>query len=426
MCGCFCFIVVLLKISYFPELVLDDKVNYILRINEENIMKKNLPILLASMLVNMGIGLIMPITTLFLHNRLHQTLVTAGYVLMGFSLAMVLGNLLGGWLFDHWKVKPTHYLGGLLVWLNLTLLIIFPIWPLYTILVIGYGFGLGILNSAVNGYIAAHQKKSPNLFTNAYWLANLGMGLATFLSGILYALNIRWVFSVALFIFIITLLVVKIFFHEISHSTIAVRATTSWKSKLQLPSGLWFVCLLLVVIWIGYEQWNSNVSVYMLQQGISVQKYSLLFTISTFEIVIFQPLLNLFFRPTFTNEKYRIIGGTLLFGASYLSLINASHYSQFLLGITLLSFGDMLTLTTTPAMINRFATDQNRATIQALGGTAGSLGRALGPLLGGIMIQYWHYQITFIVLFAFHIGFCLFGNWLLHPEQSLKKANDSD
>lgn len=384
-------------------------------------MKKNLPILLASMLVNMGIGLIMPITTLFLHNRLHQSLVTSGYVLMGFSLAMVLGNLLGGWLFDHWKIKPTHYLGGVLVWLNLILLIVFPIWPWYTILVIGYGLGLGILNSAVNGYIAAYQKESPNLFTNAYWLANLGMGLATFLSGILYAHNIRWVFAVALMLFVTTLIVVKLFFQEIPRSSSIPKVKASWKSRSHFSGSLWFICLLLVIIWIGYEQWNSNVSVYMLQQGISVQKYSLLFTISTIEIVVFQPLLNFFFRPTFKNEKYRILSGTLLLGISYLNLINAQHYSQFLIGITLLSFGDMLALTTTPAMINRFATDQNRATIQALGSTAGSLGRALGPLLGGVMIQLWNYQVTFIILFAVHLLFCLLGSWQL-KSNSLGKS----
>jgi MFS family permease len=102
-------------------------------------------------------------------------------------------------------------------------------------------------------------------------------------------------------------------------------------------------------------------------------------------------------------------------------LINAQHYSQFLIGITLLSFGDMLALTTTPAMINRFATDQNRATIQALGSTAGSLGRALGPLLGGVMIQLWNYQVTFIILFAVHLLFCLLGNWQLKAN-SLGKS----
>lgn len=54
-------------------------------------------ILFANGGINMGIGLIMPITTLYIHQNLHESLVTAGAVLMGFSLAMTVGNILAGW-----------------------------------------------------------------------------------------------------------------------------------------------------------------------------------------------------------------------------------------------------------------------------------------------------------------------------------------
>lgn len=107
----------------------------------------------------MGIGLIMPITTLFIHEKLKQSLVVAGYVLMGFSIAMVLGNLLGGFLLDRWRVKGTHYLGGIIVIGSLAIIALYPIWPLYAFIVVFYGLGLGILNSAVNGYIAYLQKR---------------------------------------------------------------------------------------------------------------------------------------------------------------------------------------------------------------------------------------------------------------------------
>ncbi len=110
------------------------------------------------MLVNMGgIGLIMPITTLYIHNTLHKSLVVAGYALLGFSGAMALGNLIGGRLFDKWKTKPLMYLGGIDMVLSLLLLAIYPEWPLYPILLILYGLGLGVLNASINSYLAFLQ-----------------------------------------------------------------------------------------------------------------------------------------------------------------------------------------------------------------------------------------------------------------------------
>ena len=99
---------------------------------------KNKFVLLTNMLVNMGIGLIMPITTLYIHGTLNKSLVTAGYVLFCFSGAMMVGNLIGGKLFDSWKQLPLMYICGSGIVLAL-LLGIFPQWPIYPVLITLYG-----------------------------------------------------------------------------------------------------------------------------------------------------------------------------------------------------------------------------------------------------------------------------------------------
>ncbi|KRN10389.1 MFS transporter [Liquorilactobacillus mali] len=362
---------------------------------------KNKAALFASMFINMGIGLIMPVTTLFIHERLNQSLVIAGYVLMFFSIAMVIGNLIGGFLLDRWKVKQTHYLGGAIVCLSLTMIIVWPLWPFYAFLVAFYGLGLGILNSAVNGYIAYLQKKDVGIFTNAYWLGNIGMGISTFLSGTLFAIGIREVFLSSLILFSLTLMIIAFNFNEIEHEKL-IRTSKKFNLSENLSS-LTIICLIIIIIWVGYEQWNSNISVLMLAKNISVQKYSFLFTISTFEIVIFQPLLRPFFKASFNNERLRVFVGVIMFAVSYLLIIDASTYWRFILGITALSIGDVLALTTIPALLNRYANDSNRASIQSISSTAGSAGRALGPLIGGYMISQINYNFSFIVIFISHI-----------------------
>ncbi|KRM97094.1 major facilitator superfamily permease [Liquorilactobacillus aquaticus DSM 21051] len=383
-------------------------------------MKKNISLLSASMFVNMGIGLIMPITTLYIHQDLAKSLVTSSYVLMAFSIFMVLGNLLGAQLFDRWNPKLTSFLGAGIVLPSLALLVVFPVWPLYVLLIISYGFGLGILNSSINGYIAYKQKKDSNLFTNAYWLANLGMGISTFLSGILFSVSIKIVFLGAFLLFLLTFFIIWLFIPNIKivhHLAQNERYRIPIRKNKKNFFYLMILCLSLIVIWIGYEQWNSNISVYMLSKNNSVQQYSFLFTISTIEIVVIQPIFNHFFRNTFENEKFRMLLGILLFGISYLSIVGAGSYWRFVFGITLLSIGDMLALTTTPALLNRFATDYNRASIQSVGGTSASLGRAIGPLIGGAMITATDFTLTFILMFSLHFFVAILGTFLQNPQK---------
>lgn len=58
---------------------------------------------LASLLNNTGAAFLWPLTTMYMHNYLHQTLTTAGLVMLFMSISMMAGNYTGGWLFDHWS-----------------------------------------------------------------------------------------------------------------------------------------------------------------------------------------------------------------------------------------------------------------------------------------------------------------------------------
>lgn len=364
---------------------------------------KNKFVLFTNMLVNMGIGLIMPITTLYIHNTLHKSLVVAGYVLLGFSGAMALGNLIGGRLFDKWKTKPLMYLGGSDMVLSLLLLAFYPQWPLYPVLLVIYGLGLGILNASINSYLAFLQKYDRNIFNNGYWAANMGMGVATFLSGILFSINIRAVFGSSALLFLLALFIIKTKFISIDTLRNSVQKNnTSASINLHTLTYIGLLSLTMIIIWACYEQWNSNVSVLMTNAGISVQKYSVLFTISTIEIVALQPFITRLFPNTFKADKLRVILGVLVFAFSYVIIVNTGAYWRFIVGITFVSLGEILALTAVPILLNRYANDSNRGTIQAVGSLSGATGRALGPLLGGYLITSLGYTLSFLIFFGLH------------------------
>lgn len=370
---------------------------------------KNKYILITNMLVNMGIGLIMPITTLYIHNVLHMGLVVAGYTLLLFSGAMVLGNLIGGQLFDRWRSKPLMYISAIIIVIALFLLTLYPYWPIYQILLMLYGAGLGILNVSINSYLAFLQKYDANIFNNGYWAANIGMGLATFLSGILFSINIQLVFGSSALLFLLALFIIKSQFASID----ALRSSgteNSFHKTLNMHT-IGYISLLsltMIIIWVCYEQWNSNVSVLMTNNGISVKKYSILFTISTIEIVALQPFIVRLFPKTFNADKLRVILGVLTFALSYLLIINTNDYWRFVLGITFVSIGEILALTAIPSLLNHYANNTNCGTIQAIGSLSGSIGRALGPLLGGFMINSFSFDTTFLSIFIIHLILVVF------------------
>lgn len=64
-------------------------------------------VVLASFFNNAGAAFLWPLTTVYMHNYLHQSLATAGLVLFIMSCAMIAGNYLGGILFDHWPPYKT-------------------------------------------------------------------------------------------------------------------------------------------------------------------------------------------------------------------------------------------------------------------------------------------------------------------------------
>lgn len=385
---------------------------------------KNKFVLLADMFVNMGIGLIMPITTLFVHNSLGKSLVVAGYVLLGFSGAMTLGNLAGGRMFDAWNQKATMYTGGGLVVGALCLLAAFPVWPLYPILLSFYGFGLGILNSAVNGYLAFLQKSDANIFNNGYWFANIGMAISTLLAGYLFDINIRLIFGLAALLFTTTVILIRLKFQDFSLKQAAPQLTQGSHKEFSNLLAIFLVCLIMITIWICYEQWNSNVSVLMTDMGISVRKYSMLFTISTVEILVLQPILTRLFSNTFRSDKMRVVLGVIFFACSYLTIASAQLYWQFVLGITFVSVGEILALTAIPILLNRYATDRDRGTIQSLGSLSGSLGRALGPLSGGWLITMLGYDKTFIVFFGAHLLLLVLLAFIHQPHGASPVTNE--
>ena len=164
---------------------------------------------------------------------------------------------------------------------------------------------------------------------------------------------------------------------------------------IQARIGIFFFAALMI-IWTMYEQWASNLSVFMTDQGISMTKYSLLWTLNGVLIVIIQLIITWINRYR-SNLYLQVFLGIFTVGFSFVLLLFAKSYVWFVLAMTVLTIGEATAFPTMPAIVNELSPVNIKGKYQGILNAFSSLGKAIGPLFGGILIELSSYRILFVV-----------------------------
>lgn len=170
----------------------------------------------------------------------------------------------------------------------------------------------------------------------------------------------------------------------------------SAKARVHLALPVITVLTTLVIVWLFYEQWNSNISAYMLGMGLKVRDYSFLWTINAVLIVTFQPVLTFFDDWLSRHLNGRIYSGIALLAVSFPLLIVAHHYGMFVASMTILTLGEITALPAISTYVDRFAPETQKGRYQGFVQGCAASGRALGPLVGAIIIDGSSYRVLFV------------------------------
>ena len=81
---------------------------------------------------------------------------------------------------------------------------------------------------------------------------------------------------------------------------------------------------------------------------------------------------------------------------SFMLLLFAAHYGQFVLAMVVLTLGESLLIPGVPAYVNRLSPVVLKGRGQGMVNAFSSLGKALGPLFGGLVIE----RLGYFKLFA--------------------------
>ncbi|NLR32534.1 MDR family MFS transporter [Levilactobacillus tujiorum] len=359
-------------------------------------------ILSATLLLNAAAACMWPLTTVYMHNQLHQTLTLAGIALLGMSLCMILGNWLGGWLFDNWSPFKSAVLGTLCSFIPMLILIFFHGWPIFGIMLLFIGLGDGVVMTVVNSFAAnVTSISSRRVFNYLYIGMNLGVVIGTLMVGYLMDHGVQLVFIAASICYTALLLIILADFRmKITTKTQHHKHQAAKPAQLNL---IWLIAVMVFCLYMSYTLWESVISVHMTNLGISFEHYSLLWTLNGLMIVFGQPIANRL--GSYFKMSSQIAVGSLIFILSFLILVFAKTYAVFVVTMVILTIGEMIGFPGIPAWIDKLAGDNDKGKFQGIYNMAISFGRAVGPLYGGLLIEYGSYRdlfgsVTLLMLLA--------------------------
>ena len=383
-------------------------------------------LLLGELLTWIGSSFIWPLTSVYLNKQLHVSLAMIGIVLLFNCLANMLGSFVAGWCYDRFNPYYLIIAGAGLDALVLFGMAVNHTWPIYWLWMTLTGF-LGGWNGALINSIATSLKSQQGryVFNMIYFAQNLGVVIGTLVVGYLYDYSVTMLFVIAAILFVIVCLNAVLNYRPIIqfHKERLQEKDAGGNAKklepmpaanMKLSIGFFIT---LAVIWLMYMNWESNLSVYMVSLGIPFHLYSLLWTINAGIIVVVQAILGKF-PNLFKTLFHQVIFGVTMFAISFITLIFAKDYPHFVFSMVTLTLGEATAMPAMPAYVNDLSPESSKGKYQGLTLSTSSIGRAFGPLFGGLVIDKFGY-INFFIVAA--IGIFLMIVMLLPLHARLKK-----
>lgn len=367
------------------------------------LIRKMWPLLLLGFLVNTAYSVMWPLTTIYLHGDLHLNLVQSGLILAAYSGCNVLGGYLGGVLTDRYSAKTVGV--GMLAGLIGDALVGF-FWNgivAYPIVLVIFGLLTGGMLTLITAMTAQLSHLDGRLFNLLYIFINVGLVVGTASIGILYHNSLRPIFGLLLGCYGLA----AILWHWRASSferqsaapapvkkTARTTATTATPARGKLSrTSLVIILLSLVFMWLTYVQWMSNVSVYIQNEGLGIKLYSYLWVYNGILLIVVQAVMAKVSRSKVL--PWQILGGLIAIGSSFLLLTSESGVVVLFAAMTLLTVGEAVYVPGVPALINLY-TVGNEGKYQGLVNAFSSLGKALGPVMGGAVIaQFASFPVLF-------------------------------
>ncbi|OZU88822.1 MFS transporter [Virgibacillus indicus] len=370
-------------------------------------MPKQIWLLVIATTINVtGGSFLWPLNTIYMHNELGKSLAFAGFILMFNQGAGIVGNLLGGGLFDRYSAYKIILIGtGIALSSAIGLSFLHESITAYSILLVFIGFGSGITWPVMFAMAGSLWPEGGRRAFNAVYVAqNLGVALGATIGGYVASISFDLIFIANASLFAVFFSIVLFTFKPMDKDkdrqmhTSVLQQSGKVKSKSALIA-LLILCSGFLLTWIAYSQWQSTIASYTQDIGIPLELYSALWAINGFLIVLGQPLLK-WMTDRVTSEKMHIYIGTVILIISFLIAMFAEDFTMFAVAMTILTAGEMLVWPAIPSLANKLAPPGRAGFYQGVVNSVGAAGRMVGPLFGGLIVDLYNIELLFFIIFA--------------------------
>lgn len=367
-------------------------------------MPKSVWWLVIGMALNItGSSFLWPLNTIYMNEELDKSLTMAGLVLMINSFGMVIGNLLGGNLFDKLGGYRTIMIGTVICLSSTTLLNFFHGWPWYAVWLVCLGFGGGMIVPAIYALAGAVWPQGGRQTFNAIYLAqNLGVAIGAASGGFVAELSFNYIFIANLLMYIAFAIVAISQFNIKLDIKVKSNDAMSLLDKAYRPQfiALTLLCVMFSICWIAYIQWESTIASFTQELNISMGQYSLLWIVNGIMILVAQPLIIPIIRLLKGNLKHQMYVGIGIFIISFFVTSFAEQFSVFMVGMVILTLGEMFVWPAVPTIANQLAPNGKEGSFQGYVNSAATVGKAFGPLIGGVVVDMFNMQIMFLSMIS--------------------------
>ncbi len=400
------------KVQFFHflrHLVERNKIAYTylgFRSNGGIVMPKSVWLLIIGMLVNVtGVSFLWPLNTIYLHDHLGKSLTIAGLVLMANAGAGIVGNLLGGYLFDQIGGYKSIMLGNVITIVGLIGLTIWHGWPHYVWFLTIMGFSGGIVFPSMYAMVGTAWPEGGRKAFNAIYLAqNLGVAIGPAVAGIIADYSFNYIFLANLGMYILFFFIALFGFRKFDiasdrHTSVInegkiIRNKAPFYALLIVTSG-YLIC------WLVYVQWQSTIATFTQDLGITLKQYSLLWSINGLLILAAQPIIQPIVKRLEHRVKAQLVLGIIIMMISFIIVGYAQAFSMFVTAMVILTIGEMFVWPAVPTLASQLAPKGREGFYQGIVNSTATIGRMLGPLVGGVLVDLYGMTVMFLILTTF-------------------------
>ena len=171
--------------------------------------------------------------------------------------------------------------------------------------------------------------------------------------------------------------------------------------------------IMVLICWLIYEQWQSNLSTFMVEKGFKVKSYSFLWTFNAILIVLFQPVVTHFDELLLKHIRGRLNIGILLLLASFAILLLPfkNTYGLYVTSMCLLTLGEILLFPGVASFVDIESPKNLTGYYQGRVQMFSALGKAIGPLFGALIIDNTSYEFLFLTCILMALMALVIFSW---------------